>query len=222
MQQDLSRPDEAETPGGVPVHCYSLVETINYYRITGDEVKVPTPELNDPCGADNAKWVVPSNTKEISWELHKNAGLIAKANEGFHFSGKNGKEFKKIFGNPVGSGKQCPPPASTEWIDADSGTALRLAASGLHPDTDGKAIEGYVLIATIKEDFKVVNKYQKKTTKWLEEGTNKELQPGVDGWHPDEDKNDISNYELVSSTKDGGILVNVYRPVIATPPLRIR
>lgn len=158
LQQDLSRPDEAETPGGVPVHCYSLVETINYYRITGDEVKVPTPELNDPCGADNAKWVVPSNTKEISWELHKNAGLIAKANEGFHFSGKNGKEFKKIFGNPVGSGKQCPPPASTEWIDADSGTALRLAASGLHPDTDGKAIEGYVLIATIKEDFKVVNR----------------------------------------------------------------
>jgi len=43
-------------------------------------IQVPaTPIPNDPCGPNNATWVLPANTNEVSWSLNANGELIATA-----------------------------------------------------------------------------------------------------------------------------------------------
>ncbi|HRC28055.1 MAG TPA: hypothetical protein PKV96_01590 [Candidatus Saccharimonas sp.] len=47
----------------------------------------PTPEVNDPCGIDNASWVTPGDTTEITWEI-VNDELIATAHGSLFTDGK--------------------------------------------------------------------------------------------------------------------------------------
>ena len=216
LEQDLSRPDEAETvDANTPLRCYS-VEITNYYRVTGVEIPVPAPPLNDPCGVGNATWAKPENSDQITWEIKADGGLVAATEEGFHFPGP---KFKHFYGKPVDSGKECPPPPSTIWIDADSKEPLKDKTDGLLPDTEGDDIDGYVLVETVKTESTVTNTYAKKMTQWVEEGTNAVLKPATDGWHLDEDKNDLPEYEFVSSATLRGVLVNYYRRVVVTPPV---
>ncbi len=41
-------------------------------------IEIPAePAVNDPCGAGNAQWVVPTDTTEVTWELDAAGNLIA-------------------------------------------------------------------------------------------------------------------------------------------------
>lgn len=101
---------------------------------------------------------------------------------------------------------------TTKWVDVN-GKQLREEAEGSHPDKEGDDIKGYVIVS-VKTDAKgnVVNTYRPNTTEWVEDGTNKELQPKQDGVFPDKEGDDIKGYEFVrTETSEEGDVRNVYK-----------
>jgi hypothetical protein len=39
-------------------------------EILGEQLEIPAqPEVKDPCGADNARWIVPADTDKLDWTL---------------------------------------------------------------------------------------------------------------------------------------------------------
>ena len=101
---------------------------------------------------------------------------------------------------------------TTKWVDVN-GKQLREETEGSHPDKDGDDIKGYVIVS-VKTDAKgnVVNTYRPNTTEWVEDGTNKELQPKQDGVFPDKEGDDIKGYEFVrTETSEEGDVRNVYK-----------
>lgn len=66
----------------------SLTVTVKEKSPPSDqEVPVPaTPEVNDPCGVNNASWVKPADSAQVSWVVRSDGHLIATANEGYVFS----------------------------------------------------------------------------------------------------------------------------------------
>lgn len=105
-----------------------------------------------------------------------------------------------------------PDKVNTKWVDVN-GKQLRDEMEGSHPDKEGDDIKGYVIVS-VKTDSKgnVVNTYRPNTTEWMEDGTNKELQPKQDGVHPDKEGDDIKGYEFVrTETSTEGDVRNVYK-----------
>ena len=101
---------------------------------------------------------------------------------------------------------------TTKWVDVN-GKQLREETEGSHPDKEGDDIKGYVIVS-VKTDAKgnVVNTYRPNTTEWVEDGTNKELQPKQDGVFPDKEGDDIKGYEFVrTETSEEGDVRNVYK-----------
>jgi|GEM_PF-1303690 len=82
---------------------YTVVASAeNGYVLTGDTtqtfkftnepcvtvIPIPeTPKVEDPCGAHNARWIVPEDTDMIDWSL-VNGHLIATAKKGYIFEGQ--------------------------------------------------------------------------------------------------------------------------------------
>lgn len=101
---------------------------------------------------------------------------------------------------------------TTKWVDVN-GKQLREETEGSHPDKEGDDIKGYVIVS-VKTDAKgnVVNTYRPNTTEWVEDGTNKELQPKQEGVFPDKEGDDIKGYEFVrTETSEEGDVRNVYK-----------
>ena len=101
---------------------------------------------------------------------------------------------------------------TTKWVDVN-GKQLREETEGSHPDKEGDDIKGYVIVS-VKTDAKgnVVNTYRPNTTEWVEDGTNKELQPKQDGVFPDKEGDDIKGYEFVrTETSEEGDVRNIYK-----------
>lgn len=101
---------------------------------------------------------------------------------------------------------------TTKWVDVN-GKQLREETEGSHPDKEGDDIKGYVIVS-VKTDAKgnVVNTYRPNTTEWVEDGTNKELQPKQDGVFPDKEGDDIKGYDFVrTETSEEGDVRNVYK-----------
>lgn len=101
---------------------------------------------------------------------------------------------------------------TTKWVDVN-GKQLREETEGSHPDKEGDDIKGYVIVS-VKTDAKgnVVNTYRPNTTEWVEDGTNKELQPKQDGVFPDKEGDDIKGYEFVrTEISEEGDVRNVYK-----------
>ena len=120
---------------------------------------------------------------------------------------------------------------TTKWID-ESGSELKAAEEGSHPDEDGNDVAGYTLLRTNKDaKGNIVNVYEKvkeepkkpveepkkeehkARTTWVDE-SGKTLKEAVDGSFPDSDGNDIPGYELVhTNTAKNGDVENIYRKV---------
>ena len=120
---------------------------------------------------------------------------------------------------------------TTKWID-ESGSELKAAEEGSHPDEDGNDVAGYTLLRTNKDaKGNIVNVYEKvkeepkkpveepkkeehkARTTWVDE-SGKTLKEAVDGSFPDSDGNDIPGYELVHTNKTAnGDVENIYRKV---------
>jgi hypothetical protein len=68
------------------------------------------PLQTDPCGPNNAAWVVPSDTEEVTWQL-VNGELIATTTQWYQFP--DGSTTKN-FGQPVDSDAPCPTTTTTQ------------------------------------------------------------------------------------------------------------
>lgn len=74
--------------------------------------KVPVPALpstNDPCGPNNATWVIPTNTVSVTWQLLNNGHLVAKTTTGYVFTDNTDTH---DFGTPLDAGQGCLIPIS--------------------------------------------------------------------------------------------------------------
>ena len=141
--------------------------------------------------------------------------------------------------------KKVAPKPDTYWFGDDGSVLKEKAVEQTLPDTDGVSdIPGYqvIKVVTVTEadlgqggkfkdsTFKVgdtINIYKKDApkvdpekpqTKWVEDKTNKELQPQKDGAHPDNDgQSDIKGYVLVRTVTDTtGNVTNVYKKAPTT------
>ncbi|SPT52966.1 Uncharacterised protein [Actinomyces bovis] len=74
------------------------------------EVSVPTPEVDDPCGPDNARWRVPADTEQLAWTLGADGSLSVATKPGYVFSTG---EASHSFGKAPDSGEACPEPTPT-------------------------------------------------------------------------------------------------------------
>lgn len=64
-----------------------------------------TPTVNDPCGIDNAEWIVPSDTNMYTWAVNEEGHLIVTTTTDYEFPG--GKK-SHDFGVAKDSGVLCP------------------------------------------------------------------------------------------------------------------
>jgi len=64
---------------------------------------LPTPQQNDPCGPNNASWVLPANTTALTWSL-SHGNLIASTTKGYEFTDGTTTH---DYGQAVDSGKAC-------------------------------------------------------------------------------------------------------------------
>lgn len=83
------------------------------FFVCGDEPTTPTelpatPDVVDPCGPDNATWVVPEDTKNLSWSLADDGDLIVVSDEEF-----SDGSFEHNYGQPVDANLPCPPTSVT-------------------------------------------------------------------------------------------------------------
>lgn len=85
------------------------------------QVAIPTPTLNDPCGADNATWIQPADSTSITWTL-TNGDLVASTTTGYEFT--DGTTVHD-FGTAVDSDTACPnqqvPIPATPGVDDPCG-----------------------------------------------------------------------------------------------------
>ena len=44
-----------------------------------------TPMVTDPCGVDNAEWIVPNDSEEVTWTLSRDGHLIAQTTRDYKF-----------------------------------------------------------------------------------------------------------------------------------------
>ena len=56
-------------------------------------VDLPVPDVNDPCGAGNATWVVPVDGGHITWKLLAGGDLVATADADYTFPGETSHDF---------------------------------------------------------------------------------------------------------------------------------
>ena len=74
-------------------------------------VELPAvPAVNDPCGVDNAQWVLPENTADYTWTLTSDRHLVARTVTGVEFTDGT---TEKDFGVAADSGELCPTPTPT-------------------------------------------------------------------------------------------------------------
>jgi hypothetical protein len=66
-------------------------------------VPLPHPDVTDPCGEDNATWVLPSNNAQVTWTL-TNGNLVAHTTAGNVFPGG---DTSHDFGKAKDSVKEC-------------------------------------------------------------------------------------------------------------------
>lgn len=78
-------------------------------------VEVPeTPEYSDVCGLNNAEWIVPSDSEQITWAV-VNGELIATATANYVFANES-KTYN--YGVAPDSGELCyVTPEAPEWVD---------------------------------------------------------------------------------------------------------
>jgi LPXTG-motif cell wall-anchored protein len=85
------------------------------------EIPVPAqPTASDPCGLNNATWVKPENTDQVTWVLGEDGVLTASAAEGFTFPDG---ETSHSYGTAPDSGQACSTPSTPQDAVA-SATAL--------------------------------------------------------------------------------------------------
>lgn len=73
-----------------------------------DLVRVPVPaapEVEDPCGPDNARWLVPADSKELGWTLDPDGVLLVAPKSGFEL---DSGEAVHSYGQAPDSGTACP------------------------------------------------------------------------------------------------------------------
>jgi hypothetical protein len=154
----------AETEHG---YIFSDQTTIHNYGKAVDSnvacivtIPVPaTPSVNDPCGLNNAAWIVPVDTAQIDWVLQANGDLVANTKAGYEFA--TGNKTSHNYGKAVDSGKLCiiSIPAKPAVNDP---CGPRNAMWVIPEDTDSvhwSVVNGH-LIATAQADYLFSN-YQK-------------------------------------------------------------
>lgn len=117
------------------------------------EIPLPMPESMDPCGLDNAYWVVPEDTDQIEWKLNNKDELVAKTLDGYVFVGG---DTKINFGPAVDSGEECDKEIDVPAMPIPNDPCGLNNASWVLPE-DGNnvtwAIVGGELIATADDGY---------------------------------------------------------------------
>lgn len=99
-----------------------------------DPLKIPVPaapDVNDPCGPDNATWQVPADTGQLDWTLAPDGTLSVSPQAGFEFD--NG-EAGHSYGTAPDSGVACPTPTPTP-TPTPSPEVPSPSPSPVHPST---------------------------------------------------------------------------------------
>lgn len=104
---------------------YSIVKSWKFVVVKGNpkyceqpptKVDVPAqPEVKDACGPDNAYWVVPADTDQVTWQIREDGHLVANTTEGNVFTdGTTSHDF----GTAPDSGEACPttPPTTPPTV----------------------------------------------------------------------------------------------------------
>jgi hypothetical protein len=132
--------------------------------VCSQTVPVPAkPAQNDPCGPNNATWVVPQDTDKVDWTLRSDGHVIAATKAGYKFDdGTTSHDY----GVAVDSGTPCPgnPPVAIPTQDTTDpcngpGVTNNVAWSGPLPaDTAeidwSQSNNGATRTATLKGDRK--------------------------------------------------------------------
>lgn len=119
----------------------------------------PTPQINDLCGLNNARWVKPEDTDTVRWELQENGRrILAHAKDGYKFEGENNK-FTHDYGIAKDSNTPCVidvpvaptvddqcGPSNARWVKPEDSDAVRWELG-----VDGR------LVAYTREGFKFRN-----------------------------------------------------------------
>lgn len=117
------------------------------------EIPLPMPESMDPCGPDNAYWIVPEDTDQYEWKLKNNGELIVKTTEGYVFPGD---ETRHNYGKALDSGKECDKEIEVPAMpNPNDPCGLNNASWVLPEDGDNVtwAIVGGELIATADDGY---------------------------------------------------------------------
>ncbi len=62
---------------GTTTHDFGVAIETNTENCPSNEIQIPAqPSVTDLCGAENASWIIPQNSEELSWNLDKNGHLI--------------------------------------------------------------------------------------------------------------------------------------------------
>lgn len=105
-------------------------------------IPVPkAPEVNDPCGANNATWIVPADTSSVNWTV-SDGRLMASTKEGYVFS--DGTK-SHDYGVAKDSGTPCEPEP----------TSVTPKAPTVKDDSCGTANDTYTIPSTEGVDYYV-------------------------------------------------------------------
>lgn len=128
-------------------HIYATLEIVlddpECEQVTPAPVVIDAPNgdlpVNDPCGPDNATWVLPTGAdapEGFTWRVAEGGLLVAEANDGFQFSDPSGELDPLIreYGHAPDTGEMCASAAGT------TSTPVKLAATGGSSSTLGGAV----------------------------------------------------------------------------------
>ncbi|MDO4887867.1 MAG: LPXTG cell wall anchor domain-containing protein [Actinomycetaceae bacterium] len=116
-------------------HPYRVRRAFQAQLVLPEPKKIPvpaTPEVSDPCGPDNAAWVVPSDSQDVRWVLGETGELSAVTVGDVVFDdGRRSIDF----GVAPDSGEACPTP--TEEPTPSETTPEPTPTTGTTPDPSG-------------------------------------------------------------------------------------
>ena len=113
------------------------------------KINVPlAPKVYDPCGFDNATWIVPEDTSTITWKLLRNGHLVASTTSGYEFT--NGQT-EHDYGVAPDSGKPC-----VTFVRAEAPTSSDPC--GISNDTFTiPSVEGVQYLMKVGKDYRPIN-----------------------------------------------------------------
>jgi hypothetical protein len=122
---------------------HNVIFTKDYTFDFADCIVIPETRYIDECGPDNAKWILPADTKDIHWTINVDGHLIATAING-HFT--NG-EATYDFGPAEDSNEPCPPivatPVKPQVTDCKAILPITLGITykQVYLDANGKIVD---------------------------------------------------------------------------------